>query len=293
MSNAKRGLGRGLGALISSPAVMEAAQHGPVPFMAGRSIIHLDVNKLSPNPRQPRKLFDQDKLEELSNSIKQQGVNSPVLVRRRGDTFEIIAGERRWRAAKKAGLNTIPVIIKDYSDEQSLEIAIVENLQREDLNPIEEALAYKALADEFKLTHEQIAQKVSKDRSTVTNSLRLLDLPADIVDSISSGEIAPGHARPLLGVKDGERQIEIWKETVKNGLSVRDVESLLDIISTHKKKTKVRRQKETNPVIRDVEDKLSEKLGTKVEVHGTPQKGKVIVHYYSQEDLERIMEEVL
>ncbi len=288
----KRGLGRGLGALIPQNTPVPQT---PMPFMTGRSVVQLDINKIVPNPRQPRKYFDDEKLQDLSASIKEQGVNSPLLVRKRGNSFELIAGERRLRAAKKAGLATIPVIIKDYSDEQSLEIAIVENLQREDLNAVEESLAYKALSDEFKLTHEQIAKKVGKSRAAVTNSLRILELPQKIIDSISSGRISSGHARPLLTLSDKDRQIEVLQEIIKNDLSVRDVEALLSIISTETKKAKPkkRRAKDSNPVLKDLEDKMISALGTKVEIHGSPQKGKVIIHYYSQEDLERILEEIV
>ena len=290
-ASAKRGLGRGLGALIPQNTPVPQT---PMPFMTGRSVVQLDINKIVPNPRQPRKHFDNEKLEDLCASIKEQGVNSPLLVRKKGNSFELIAGERRLRAAKKAGLATIPVIIKDYSDEQSLEIAIVENLQREDLDAVEEALAYKALADEFKMTHEQIAKKVGKSRATVTNSLRILELPQKIVDSISSGKISSGHARPLLTLDNQDRQIEVWHEIVKNDLSVRDVEALLSIISTETKKPKAKkhRTRETNPVLKDLEEKMISARGTKVEIHGSPQKGKIVIHYYSQEDLERVMEEI-
>ncbi|MFA5103826.1 MAG: ParB/RepB/Spo0J family partition protein [Candidatus Margulisiibacteriota bacterium] len=291
-ASTKRGLGRGLGALIPQNTPIPQT---PMPFMTGRSVVQLDINKIVPNPRQPRKYFDDEKLQELSSSIKEQGVNSPLLVRKRGNSFELIAGERRLRAAKKAALATIPVIIKDYSDEQSLEIAIVENLQREDLNAVEESLAYKSLSEEFKLTHEQIAKKVGKSRVAVTNSIRILELPQKIVDSISSGKISSGHARPLLTLSDHDRQIEVWQEIIKNDLSVRDVEALLSIISTETKKTKPKkhRTRSGNPVLKDIEDKLASALGTKVEIFGSPQKGKININYYSQEDLERILEEII
>jgi len=285
-----------LGALISSSTEIPQTT---MPFLTGRSVIQLDINKIVPNPRQPRKLFDDEKLQELSQSIKEQGVHSPLLVRKKGDFFELIAGERRLRASKKAGLATVPVIIKDFTDEQSLEIALVENLQREDLNPVEEAFAYKTLIDEFHLTHEQIAQKVGKSRVAITNALRLLDLPEKILKSISSGQITSGHARPLLAIADKNKQLEIYSEIVRNDLSVRDVESLVSVILSEfeekpaeKKKTKKRRIKEINPVIKDIEEKMISRLGTKVEIHGSNQKGKVIIHYYSQEDLERIIEEI-
>lgn len=292
-TNAKRGLGRGLGALI--PSVPEGiAVKIQSPFLTGRSVVQLDVNKIVPNPRQPRKFFDDSKLDELTHSVREQGITSPMLVRRKGENFELIAGERRLRAAKKAGLSTVPVIIKDFTDEQSLEIAIVENLQREDLNPVEEALAYKALSEEFNMTHEQVSQKVGKNRSTVTNSLRLLELPEQIINSISSGEISQGHARPLLSITDKNYQIEVWREIVKKDLSVRDVEALLSIISTEKKPERKKREtREVDPVIRDAQDRLAEKLSTKVEIHGSSQKGRILINYYSKDDLERILEQII
>jgi ParB family chromosome partitioning protein len=292
MASAKHGLGRGLGALITS---LNKGEEQVTPFTSGRSIVALDVSKISPNPRQPRKTFDDAKLEELTMSIKEQGITSPILVRRKGDLFELIAGERRLRAAKKAGFSTIPAIIKDFSDEQSLEITIVENLQREDLNPIEEAMAYKMLSEEFNLTHDQIAKKVGKDRSTVSNALRLLELPQKIIDSIAAGEITAGHARPLLGVEDSDHQIEVWREIVKKDLSVRDVEALLSIIAEKNPPTGGERRKKTKHTdiaLKEIEDRIAEKLGTKIEIHGSSQKGRVQINYYSQEDLERIIEQI-
>lgn len=289
MANAKHGLGRGLGALITS---LNKGEDQVSPFTSGRSIVALDVSKISPNPRQPRKNFDDAKLEELIMSIKEQGITSPILVRRKGDLFELIAGERRLRAAKKAGFSTIPAIIKDFSDEQSLEIAIVENLQREDLNPIEEAMAYKTLSEEFNLTHDQIAKKIGKDRSTVSNALRLLELPQKIIDSIAYGEITAGHARPLLGVEDSDHQIEVWREIVKKDLSVRDVEALLFIIAEKKIPERRKKTKHIDIALKEIEDRIAEKLGTKIEIHGSSQKGRVQINYYSQEDLERIIEQI-
>ncbi len=282
-------LGRGLEALIPSSDESRSLS----PFTSGRSIVQLDVEQIVPNPRQPRKSFDEQKLEDLSKSISEHGIASPILVRKRGNTYEIIAGERRFRAAKKAGLDRVPVIIKEYSDEQSLEIAIVENLQREDLNPVEEALAYNELIDIFKLTHEQIAKKVGKDRSTVSNTLRLLDLPKEITAYIASDQISAGHARPLLSVEDKEMQINICKEIISKDLSVRDVEALIASLNDSKPSSqKKSKQKNLEPIMRDVKDKLIDRLGTKVDIIGNPQKGKVVIHYFSQEDLERLLDNI-
>ncbi len=287
----KRGLGRGLSALI--PSLPEESRTVS-PMMSGRAVVQVEVTKVIPNPRQPRKVFDDERLSELSDSIKEQGITSPILVRKRGDVFEIIAGERRFRAAKKAGMDMVPVIIKDYSDEQSLEIAIVENLQREDLNPIEESYAYKALSVEFKLTHEQIAKKVGKNRATVTNSIRLLELPEEIISMISAGQISAGHARPLIGLEDKELQISIAQEIVTNNLSVRDVEVLLTTLSASGKteKAKNTQNKSMDVILKDVQERLTDRLGTKVDLKGSSAKGQIVIHYFSQEDLERIIEQV-
>ncbi|MCX5749666.1 MAG: ParB/RepB/Spo0J family partition protein [Candidatus Saganbacteria bacterium] len=287
-TNAKRGLGRGLSALIPSGGETEKAA---LPFTSGRAVLQVDISKIIPNPRQPRKSFDHAKLNELASSIKEQGVTSPVLLRKNGDMFELVAGERRLRATKKAGITTIPAIIKDFTDEQSLEIAIVENLQREDLNPMEEALAYKALSLEFKLTHDQIAKKVSRDRSTVTNTMRLLDLPKEIRDSIASGQITAGHARPLLTIQGREKQIKAWEQILKANLSVRDVEAILGVKKERSKgKTKTSKRSALNPFLADVVEKMTESLGTKISLRGDENKGKIEVDYFSKEDLERIAE---
>jgi len=288
MSIAKRGLGRGLGALIA-PA--SGGEKSVLPLTSGRAVLTLDISKIVPNPRQPRKSFDNSKLNDLAASIREQGVTSPILVRKKGDQFEIVAGERRFRATKKAGITTIPAIIKDFTDEQSLEIAIVENLQREDLNPIEEALAYKALSLDFKLTHDQIAKKVGKDRSTVSNTVRLLDLPKEIRDSLASGQINTGHARPLLTIQGREKQIEAWKQILKMNMTVRDVEAVLG--SKEKKQQKAAKKTALPPHLAEVREKLMQSLGTKVEIRGDEKKGKILVDYFSQEDLERIAEKLI
>ncbi len=288
MSTAKRGLGRGLDALISHS--VDIAK--PVlPLTSGKAVVQLDVLKIIPNPRQPRKEFDAERLDELAQSIKEQGIASPILVRKKGESYELIAGERRLRAAKKAGITSVPAIIKDFTDEQSLEIAIVENLQREDLNPIEEALAYRALTLEFGLTHEVVAKKVGKSRAAVTNSLRLLDLPKEIRESINNGEISPGHARPLLSIQGREKQLKAWKEILKKNLSVRDVEAAL-AVSDKKPGARKAKKVQGNPFLADIEERLRSGLSTKVEVSGTEQKGTIKIKYYSKDDLERIIEKL-
>jgi len=277
----KRGLGKGLGALLSGGSVL----------VGGRTIVNLELSKIVPNPRQPRKHFDSAQLQDLTDSIKAQGIAQPILVRQKGDKYELIAGERRWRASAKAGLTLIPAIVKDLTDEQSLEIAIVENLQREDLNSIEEAEAYNLLASEFKIGQADIARRVGKERSTVANTMRLLSLPKEIQASIRSGEISAGHARPLLGLNDTNKQIQTWKQILKHSLTVRDIEKLI-YEQTPSSALKSKKKQKTNPELSNVCETLTGYLGTKVKVKGTPAKGRIEIDYFSQEDLERIIEAI-
>jgi len=280
MAKSKRGLGKGLGALIPEPTV----------FMGGRTIVNIDVHKTIPNPRQPRSDFPHEALNELTESIRSQGIIEPVLARMRNGRYELVAGERRWRAAKKAGLSMIPAIVKDFTDEESLEISLIENLQREDLNPIEEADAYHRLSKEFKLSQGDIAKKVGKDRSTVANMMRLLELPREIQGSLKRGQISVGHARPLLSVSSNPERVAIWREILKNNLTVRDVEQL--VASGRKiplRKTK-RRKLTKNEELNDLTELLTTHLGTKVNIYGSRSRGKIEIQYFSQEDLERLIE---
>jgi ParB family chromosome partitioning protein len=281
-SSNKRGLGKGLGALIPQGSV----------FVGGRTIVNIEVTKISPNPRQPRTRFSRDALISLSESIKEQGVIEPVLTRMRDGKYELIAGERRFRAAKMAGLTVIPSIVKDFSDEQSLELALIENLQREDLNAMDEAEGYARLAKEFSMTQEQIAKKVGKDRSTVTNMLRLLTLPEKITHSLRKEEITVGHARALLAITEAEKQLEVYRQILKNNLNVRDVELLAtggqEKIQVTRKGGR-RRLFTQNAELNALVERLTTHLGTKVKVFGTQERGKLEVYYYSKDDLERVV----
>jgi ParB family chromosome partitioning protein len=283
---AKRGLGKGLHALIPETSV----------FTGGRTIVNIDVGKVTPNPRQPRTEFDQKSLTELSESIKAQGIAQPVLVRLRSGKYELVAGERRWRAARKAGLAVIPAIIKDFSDEESLEIALIENLQREDLNPMDESEAYVRLAEEFKVTQADIAKRVGKDRSTVANMMRLAELPKEIQLSIRKGQISVGHARSILTLPSAPDQLSIWQEILKNNLTVRDVEQL--VAGKGKRvagggTAPGRKRKFTkNEELNDVTELLTSHLGTKVRIYGSRKRGKIEIDYFSQEDLERLIEQI-
>ena len=274
----KRGLGKGLSALIPDSGVLTG----------GRTIINVDINKIIPNPRQPRTEFPQETLTELAESIRSQGVIEPILARPKNGKYEIVAGERRWRAARKAGLSMLPAIVKEFSDEESLELALVENLQREDLNPMEEAEAYAKLASEFHQTQADIAKKVGKDRSTVANIMRLLELPREIQVSIRRTQISVGHARPILSLATEAERLSLWRDILKNNLSVRDVEQIVHGGPTDRKLRK--RKVIKNEELIDLTELLTTHLGTRVRIHGSIKKGKIEIDYFSQEDLERIIE---
>lgn len=275
----KRGLGKGLGALIPQGGILAG----------GRTIVNLDITSVIPNPRQPRSSFNKDSLQELSDSIKEQGVIEPILVRRRNGKHELVAGERRLKAAKLAGLKMIPSIIKDFTDEQSLELALIENLQREDLNPMDEAEGYARLISEFSLTQEAVAKKVGKNRSTVTNMLRILSLPEKIKQSLRKEELSMGHARALLALEDTDKQISLWSQIIKNKLNVRDVE-VATLGKEEKPKTKRKRAYTQNTELNALVEKLTTQLGTKVKIFGTPDRGRIEINYYSKDDLERILD---
>ncbi len=272
----KRGLGKGLSALIPDGSVL----------VGGRTIINVDINRIVPNPRQPRIEFDPVSLSELAESIKSQGVVQPILCRQKDGKYELVAGERRWRASKKAGLTLIPAIVKEFTDEESLELALVENLQREDLNAMDEAEAYQKLSKEFHLTQADIAKKVGKERSTVANIMRLLELPKEIQTSIRKGQLSVGHARPILSIEDEGEKLAMWREILKNNMTVRDVEAVVHNGASKKKNRKLIKNEE----LVDLTELLTTHLGTRVRIHGSIKKGRIEIGYFSQEDLERLIE---
>ncbi len=278
-------LGRGLGALISDETDATFLGEGiPKKFQ------EIDVRIISPNPFQPREDYDLQGMEDLKNSIAEKGVIQPVTVREKNDRYELISGERRLRAVKDLGYEKIPAYILEIeSDDEMLELALIENIQREDLNPIDVARGYQRLIQELHLTQEQVAQKVGKERSTVTNLLRLLKLPSEIQESLKRGEISMGHARALLGVDNSEELREIWKTAVRKNLSVREVESRVRRIGqrTEAKKPSAQRK---SPHIEAMEERFREVLGTKVKILPQKNGGKIEIEYYSKEDLERIWE---
>ena len=279
-------LGKGLSALI--PDAPEPARSGP---------IEIDIDLLAPNQQQPRLNMDDGKLDELAASIKANGIIQPILVRRTGNTYRIIAGERRWRAAQKAGLQRVPVVVRDVADgdKQLLELALIENLQREGLNPIDEALAYQRLADEFSLTQEQIAAAVGKDRSSVANFMRLLKLPEEVRADLASGALSTGHARALLALPDAAAQRHGAREAISRRLSVRETEALVKKLSSTKSRTPSASDAPapTSDVhTRAAEDRMRFALGTKVRINRRGSGGRIEIEFGSEDELNRIFEAI-
>lgn len=251
----------------------------------------LNISEIEPNVSQPRKMFDEEQLGELAESIRRYGVLQPLLVQKKGDRYELIAGERRWRAAKLAGFREVPVIVREYTRQQTMEIALIENVQRADLNPIEEAQAFQQLIQEFHLTQEEIANRVSKNRATITNSMRLLKLDSRVQDMLAEGKISSGHARALLGLEDRERQYQVAVKIVEEKLSVRDVEKLVKMMNRPPKEKKPEKGPDIDLIYHQVEDKLKSIMGTKVVINQKDKnKGRIEIEYYSQEELERLIE---
>jgi ParB family chromosome partitioning protein len=279
----KRALGRGLSALIPQAGVAPAPA---VPEVPGRKVMMLAIETISRDLAQPRKVFEEDKLEELADSIKAQGVIQPILVRKDGDGYRLIAGERRWRAAQLAGLKEVPAIVREASEAEAFELALVENLQRADLNPIEEAEGYRRLIEEFKLTQEQVSQKVGKDRSSVANALRLLALPDEVKEMVASGQVSMGHARALLGLPRIPEMVELAERIAQNKLSVRDTERL---VKQRKEPAAAPKEKKASPEAKRLVEDLQRHLGTKVRLTDRGGAGTLEIDYFSYADLERIL----
>lgn len=271
----KSNLGRGLDALIPKEEKLEG-------------YIVASINEVKPNSSQPRKEFDEEAIGELANSIKEKGILQPLVVRTIESGYEIIAGERRWRAAQRAGVTRIPVIIKEASDREVMELALIENLQREDLNPIEEAVAYQHLIDEFELTHEDVSRQIGKERSTITNQLRLLKLPEEAKAALIAGDITAGHARAILSIESPEEAREALNAITKQRLSVRNTEQLIKKISTRKKKQAS--SVEEDIYLKELINELKNALSTQVRIVDKQGKGKIEIDYYSNEELERLTE---
>lgn len=283
-----RGLGRGLGALIPQLDEDEIARAHEI-----------SVQEIRPNPYQPRKEFDNESLNELANSIKEHGIIQPLLVRKDEEGYQLIAGERRWRASQMVGLETVPVVIRDFTDQQMMEVALVENLQRENLNPMEEAEAYQRLMEVFDLTQEEVAQKVGKSRPAVANTLRLLQLPEDIQRLVSSNTLSMGHARSILALNNLDLQRKVCLEVIQKGMSVRETEEYVRSLNQNdvSRETKRKNEKESNvkrdPHWRAIEERLVQHFGTKTSIHTQGKGGKIEIQFYSSEELERILELLL
>jgi ParB family chromosome partitioning protein len=279
----KQALGKGLGALIPDLAALDAKEKKAL------GIHEIELDRIVPNEYQPRKVFDDDKLKELAASIKEQGVIQPIIVHRIGSNYGLIAGERRWRAARHAGLKTIPALVREATKRELIEQALIENIQREDLNPLEAAEAFKRLQDEFKLTQEDLAKRVGKERSTVTNFLRLLGLPKEIKQHLATGEISPGHAKAVLSLERHRDQLQLANMIVKKGFSVREAEALAAKLKHPGKEKKGPR---VATEYRAVEERLKKTLGTKVSITPKAKGGRIVIEYYSNDDLDRILERI-
>lgn len=306
---AKKGLGKGLGAIFGEDVISREEEEHKIresarkkgtsdpgntaqeDGTAGEQMVKVAL--IEPNQSQPRKKFDQEQMEELAESIKLHGVLQPLLVQKKDGLYEIIAGERRWRAAKLAGLKEVPVVIRQYTHQESMEVALIENLQREDLNPIEEAKAYQKLIQEFGLKQEEIAAKVAKNRTTITNAMRLLKLDEGIQNMVIENVISSGHARALLGLEDPEMQLKAAKMIMEDKLSVRETERLVKrLIREAEEKDKPKKQeKNINFIYQNLEERMKTVMGTKVTIHNKDKnKGRIEIEYYSEAELERIVE---
>ena len=284
MATKRMALGKGLGALIPE---LEQAE--------GKTLLYCGIEEIRPNPSQPRKYFDESKLQELAESIKEQGILEPLIVRRIDQGYELIVGERRWRAAQKAGLKEVPVLVKEVEGRKALELSLIENLQREDLNPIEEAEAFKHLIEESDISQGELSTRIGKDRTTITNALRLLKLPIEIRNQLLQNRITSGHARAILSLESKEKQKELCALIIRKGLSVREAETLAKRW-TEKPKRKVIREISRGDLesqLNSLQDSLKRYLGTKVSITHKGKRGKIEIEYYSPEDLERIIEAIL
>lgn len=287
---APRGLGKGLDVMIPNIVGESKEKKQKAEAQEKSAETTVAITKVEPNRKQPRKFFDEDSLQELADSIKQFGLLQPILVQDRKSYYEIIAGERRWRAARLAGLKEVPVIIKNYSDQEIVEIALIENIQREDLNPIEEAQAYKRLLEEFHLKQDEVAERVSKSRVAVTNSIRLLKLSEKVQQMVIDDMISTGHARALLAVEDEEEQYALAQKIFDEKLSVREIEKIVKNMHKPSKAKKID-DKTMQAIYLDIEEKLKQKLSTKVVISSKGEgTGKIEIEFYSHEDLDRILD---
>jgi ParB family chromosome partitioning protein len=297
MAQQQHGLGRGLASLIPPKKIAEDKQSVPAATLpasesapseegpSGRRVLDLPVERIVPNPHQPRLFFSEDKLEELAQSIREHGILQPLTVTRVGSNYELIAGERRFQAAKKAGLKTVPAILREAREQEKFELAIIENVQRHDLNPIEEAKAYRRLSEEFGLSQEETARKMGKSRSAIANVMRLLQLPVEIQRAVAEGRISEGHAKAVLAVENPEKQRALFDLIVKGGLTVRESEAKAREVSVRPH----RRMSGPDPSTKEKEERLTEIFGTKVRISKAGKGGRIVIEYYGDEDLDHLM----
>jgi len=292
--SAKRGLGKGLGAFFGDEVVQEVVTDKETQKEVKREAdkLSLKISEIEPNRSQPRKGFDDEKLQELADSIRQYGIIQPLVVKKKDSYYQLIAGERRWRAAMIAGLKEVPVVIKDYNDHQVMEIALIENVQREDLNPIEEAMAYQQLIQEYGLKQEEVASRVSKSRTVITNSMRLLKLDPKVQQMLVENRISNGHARALLVIENPKVQIQMAEKIEKYNMSVREIEKAVKLLDKKPKTKKEKPEEEAlTLVFQELEDRMKMIMGTKVLISRKDRnKGRIEIEYYSESELERIVE---
>ena len=278
MAVKKTGLGRGLDALFSTPIIEEEINKEEIAQL-------IKINEIEPNKKQARKIFDEEALEDLANSIKEYGVIQPIVVAKKDKYYEIIAGERRWRASKKAGLKEIPAIVKEDDEKRNKEISLIENIQREDLNPIEKARGIKLLMDEYDLTQAKVAEIIGKSRSSIANTVRLLNLDERVIDLAIQGKLTEGHCKALMSIQDGDKQYNMALKMIESGYTVREAEKKTKAKGKIKKK-----EQKYEAIYRDIENTFQDFFGTKVKLDAGTKKGKIIIQYTSNDDLERILE---
>ncbi len=294
MGTKKRGLGKGLDSLIPEGKIKVGTVNNVEKALISEddAVIKIGINKVEPDRNQPRKSFNEDELNELADSIRAHGIFQPLLVQKRDDYYEIVAGERRWRAAKIAELKEVPCIVKEFTEQEKVTIQLIENIQRSDLNPIDEAKAYRRLIDDFNMTQDELAESVGKNRTTITNSMRLLNLTDDVQEMLVDEKLTPGHARALLTISDNDEQIRIANQVFDEKMTVRDTEKLVKTLGKPKKKKKMTPEA-LQLIYRQLEDRIREKIGAKVEIKPADEKkGRIEIEYFSQDELEGIVEKI-
>ena len=295
MATKKRGLGKGLDSLIPQGKIKVGSDKpgGNALIDEKDAVISININQVEPDREQPRKTFNEDELNELADSIKAHGIFQPLLVQKKDDYYEIVAGERRWRAAKIAGLKEVPCMVREFSEQEKVTIQLIENIQREDLNPIDEALAYKRLIDEFNMKQDEVAESVGKNRTPITNSMRLLNLADEVQEMLVDEKLTPGHARALLSVSDKNEQIRLANQVFDEKMSVRDTEKLVKSLGKPKKK-KPMTPEQLQLIYRQLEDRLIKSIEAKATIKpADSRKGKIEIEYYSQDELEAIVDKIV